>query len=166
MCKQAALTQKTATGIKRFQQDQGFGKWFTSLFEVVKTRESCQPNLALEPSASSLPSDTTVESLDDSGKEKELFVPIKAKRRQLSKERLDSATIKALALVREAVQNDPIKELISFMKEEMEKSREHELKLFQLLLSHKPNASQLGFLSLLCLIDTIVSFSLSGMAVN
>lgn len=166
MCKQAALTQKTATGIKRFQQDQGFGKWFTSLFEVVKTRESCQPNLALEPSASSLPSDTTVESLDDSGKEKELFVPIKAKRRQLSKERLDSATIKALALVREAVQNDPIKELISFMKEEMEKSQEHELKLFQLLLSHKPNASQLGFLSLLCLFDTIVSFSLSGMAVN
>ena len=141
LCKQAALTQKTATGIKRFQEDQGFGKWFTALCEVVKTRESCQPNLALEPSASSSPSDLSVESLDDSGKEKELFVPVKTKRRQSSKERLDSATTETLTLVREAVQNDPTKELISFMKEEMEKSREHELKLFQLLLSHRSNAS-------------------------
>ena len=53
LCKQAALTQKSATGIKRFQEDQGLGKWFTTLFEVVKARESCQPGLALEPSASS-----------------------------------------------------------------------------------------------------------------
>ena len=43
-------TKKTATGIKRLQEDQGLGKWFTALFEVVKTRESCQPDLALEPS--------------------------------------------------------------------------------------------------------------------
>lgn len=141
MCKQAALTQKTATGIKRFQEDQGFGKWFTALFEVVKTRESCQPDLALEPSASPSPSDLSGECLDDSGKEKELFVPVKAKRRQSSKERLDTATTEALTLVKEAVQNDPTKELISFMKEEMEKSRQHELKLFQLLLNQRSEAS-------------------------
>ena len=121
LCKQAALTQKSATGIKRFQEDQGLGKWFTTLFEVVKTRESCQPDLALEPSASSSPSDLSVEISDDSVKEKELFVLIKTKRRQLSKKRLDSATTEVLTLVREAVQNDPTKELISFMKEEMEK---------------------------------------------
>ena len=42
-CKQAALTQKTATGIKRFQEDRGFGKWFSTLFEVVKTRDSHLP---------------------------------------------------------------------------------------------------------------------------
>lgn len=58
----------------------------------------------------------------------------------MSKERLDLATIEVLTLVREAVQNDPTKELISFMKEEMEKSRKHELRLFQLLLSRRPNA--------------------------
>lgn len=141
VCKQAALTQKTATGIKRFQEDQGFGKWFTALFEVVKTRESCQPDLALEPSASPSPSDLSGECVDDSAKEKELFVPVKAKRRQSSKERLDTATIEALTLVKEAVQNDPTKELISFMKEEMEKSRQHELKLFQLLLNQRSEAS-------------------------
>ena len=141
LCKQAALTQKSATGIKRFQEDHGLGKWFTTLFQVVKKRESCQPDLALEPSASSTPSDLSVEISDDSVKEKELFVLIKTKRRQLSKKRLDSATTEVLTLVREAVQNDPTKELISFMKEEMEKSREQELRLFQLLLSHRPNAS-------------------------
>jgi len=79
--------------------------------------------------------------LDDTGKEKELFVPVKAKRRQSSKERLDTATTEALTLVKEAVQNYPTKELISFMKEEMEKSRQHELKLFQLLLSQRSEAS-------------------------
>ena len=52
-CKQAALTQKTATGIKRYQEDRGFGKWFIALFDVVKTRNSCQPERALEPSISS-----------------------------------------------------------------------------------------------------------------
>lgn len=141
MCNQAALTQKTASGIKRFKKDQGLGKWFTTLFEVVKTRESCQPNLALEPSASSSPSDLSVEISDDNVKEKELFVPIKTKRRQSSKGRLDSATTEVLTLAGEAVQNDPNKELMSVMKEEMEKTRERELRLFQLLLNHRPNAS-------------------------
>ena len=68
--------------------------------------------------------------MDDSGKEKELFVLVKVKRRQSSKERLDMATTEALTLVKEAVQNYPTKELISFVKEEMEKSRQRELKLF------------------------------------
>ena len=141
MCKKAALTQKTATGIKRFQEEQGFGKWFTALFEVVKTRESCQPDLALEPSASPSPSDLSVQSLDESGMEKELFVPVKSKRKQSSKERLDMATTEALTLVKEAIHNDPTKELISFMREEMEKSRQHELKLFQLFLGQRNEGS-------------------------
>ena len=52
-CTQAALTQKTATGIKKYQEDYGFGKWFNALFDVVKTRDSCQPEQDLEPSISS-----------------------------------------------------------------------------------------------------------------
>ena len=31
VCKQAALTQEAATGINRFQEYHGFGKWFHSL---------------------------------------------------------------------------------------------------------------------------------------
>ena len=79
--------------------------------------------------------------MDDSGQEKELFVPVKAKRRQSSKQRLDTATIETLTLVKEAVQNCPTKELISFMKEEMEKSRQRELKFFQLFLTQRSEAN-------------------------
>ena len=48
--------KKTANGIKRFQENQRLGEWFTAFFEVVRTRESCQPDLALEPSPSPSPS--------------------------------------------------------------------------------------------------------------
>jgi len=51
-CKQAALTQKTATWIKQFQEEHGFGKRFNALFQLVKTRDSCQPEQAFEPSSS------------------------------------------------------------------------------------------------------------------
>ena len=53
--KAAAMTIKTGTGIKRFQDSQGYGKWFLTLFAVVKTRESCQPQQAIEPSPSPSP---------------------------------------------------------------------------------------------------------------
>lgn len=49
-CKKAALTIKTATGIQRFQDSKGFGNWFNQLFQLVKTRDSCQPDQAVEPS--------------------------------------------------------------------------------------------------------------------
>ena len=45
-CKKAALKIKTATGVKRFQDDKNYGVWFDRLFELVKTRDSCrQPRL-------------------------------------------------------------------------------------------------------------------------
>ena len=51
-CKQAALTIRTATGIKRFQENRGLGNWFKPFFAVVQTRDSCQPDQAIEPSLS------------------------------------------------------------------------------------------------------------------
>lgn len=51
-CKKAALTIKTATGIKRFQEEKNFGEWFSQLYSFVKTRDSCTPEMALEPSCS------------------------------------------------------------------------------------------------------------------
>ncbi|CAH3122860.1 unnamed protein product, partial [Pocillopora meandrina] len=137
-CKQAALTQRTATGIKRFQEDHGFGKWFHALFEVVKTRDSCQPERALEPSSSNS-GRTTPSSEGLEGEEKDpLFVPVKnVRKKQTTKEKLDATTLEAMNLVRSTIENDPTKELISFMREEMEKSREHEFKLLQLMLSQR-----------------------------
>jgi hypothetical protein len=56
-CKQAAMTIKTATGIQRFQDEKGYDKWFGLLFPLVKTHDSCQPNMAVEPSSINDPLD-------------------------------------------------------------------------------------------------------------
>ena len=48
-CKKAALMIKTAAGVKRFQDDKKYGVWFDRLFELVKTRDLCRPDLATEP---------------------------------------------------------------------------------------------------------------------
>ena len=45
-----------------------------------------------------------------------------------------------MQLIQAAVKNDPTKEMIRFVREEMEKSREHELKLFQLMLDNRGNS--------------------------
>ena len=140
-CKQAVLTQKTGTGIKRYQEDRGFGKWFNALFDVVKTRDSCQPEHALEPSrSSSSPPCTPGSSLDDSTADNvedqaEVFVP----KRSVKKDKLDT-TQEVLQLIQETVKNDPAKEMISFVRDEMEKFCEHELKLFQLMLGNRANS--------------------------
>ena len=76
VCKQAALTQKAATGINRFQRYHGFGKWFHSLPKVVRTRDHCQPDRVLEPSSSN--SERTSPYSEGLGEEQEpLFVPVK-----------------------------------------------------------------------------------------
>ena len=48
-CKKAALLMRTATGIKRYQEERGYTTWFNKFFELVKTTESCQPEQAIEP---------------------------------------------------------------------------------------------------------------------
>ena len=120
-CKQAALTVKTATGIKRFQEDRGYGKWFNALFEVVKTRGSCQPELALEPSSSG----SSDKSFDDTDHIREdasdggLSVPKRnVMKVQSSKHKLDSVTSQVMKVVEDVVNNDPTKDLINFMREE------------------------------------------------
>ena len=52
ICKQAALTIKISTGIKRFQEERELGEWFNQLFPVVHTRDSYQPEHAVEPPSS------------------------------------------------------------------------------------------------------------------
>ena len=47
----ALMTQKTASGIKRFQYQKELGHWFNTYLPLMKTRESCQPDQAVEPSS-------------------------------------------------------------------------------------------------------------------
>lgn len=135
-CKRAALTIKTGTGIKRFQEDKSYGSWFQKLYEVIKTRDSCQPDQAIEPRAISstptVPSEDTSESEASSANQSNVFVPIKQAKRKSNR---DDPICEALKLMNTIAEKDPSKELINFMKEDVAKAREHELRLMQMILS-------------------------------
>ena len=51
-CKKISMTVKTATGIKRVQDEKQLGAWFDQLFPLVQTRDSCNPDMAVESSSS------------------------------------------------------------------------------------------------------------------
>ena len=142
-CKKAALTMKTATGIKRLQDEKGYGPWFDQLFALVKTRDSCQPEQAIEPSildsekemASSSSASTSTLSDD-------LFVPSK----KASRKRKTRYTLsEAVDMFKTIIQNDPMKDFIAFAQEEAEKARQHELRMMELLLGGIGNTVPGGF---------------------
>lgn len=139
-CKKAALTIKTATGVKRFQDDKDYGVWFDRLYELVKTRDSCRPDLATEPSIN-VPVTDCNDDVDDEDQDldrdqpsTQLFVPVKTAPKK-KKRKGDNTEIltEAVNLLKTAVENDASKDMLAFLKEDIEKSREHELKLFKLL---------------------------------
>jgi len=79
-CKKAALTIKTATGVKRFQDDKDYRVWFNHLF---KTHDACRPDLATEPSIN-VPVNDCNDDIDDEDQDldkdhpsTQLFVPVK-----------------------------------------------------------------------------------------
>ena len=51
-CKKIALTVKTSTGVKRVQDEKQLGAWFNQLFPLLQTRDSCNPDMAVESSSS------------------------------------------------------------------------------------------------------------------
>ena len=171
-CKRAALTIKTGTGIKRFQEQKRYGAWFQKLYEVVKTRDSCQPEQAIDPTAAqfyrnqvstcSTPTEDTSESEASSANQsKNLFVPTKQSKRKSNR---DDPICDAIKLMKTIAEKDPSKDLINFMKDDTEKSREHELKLMQMMLSlgnqqpswgqsHGSAVGNLGFISPTCSVN-------------
>ena len=116
-CKHAAMTIKTATGIKRFQENKGYGAWFDQLFPLVQSRDSCQPQLAVDPSSNS-----TSDNLDDleeecesevTGCELKQFVPTK-KKKVTPKEPIGEG----VDLFKAVLQQDTTKEILKYMQDE------------------------------------------------
>ena len=152
-CKKAALTIKTATGIKLLQKEKNFGEWFTQLYSFVKTRDSCTPEMALEPSCShSGESPQTVEATetganayseeinahDDNSTSKDgdtevkaQFVPVKRGKKRLKKD----PVVEAIETMKHVIEKDPTKELLEFFKEENERARQHEMRLMQMMMA-------------------------------
>ena len=147
-CKKLALTVRTATGIKRIQDDKGYGTWFDQLFPLIKSRDSCNPDLSVEPStcpASTKENENTRkrssgasevsenEETSNSEPDKPFFVPIKkaAGKRKARDETVNSV----LGIMNTVLEKDPAKDLINFFQEENEKAREHELKMMRMFMA-------------------------------
>ena len=107
--------------MKQFQDDKGYSNWFNELFEVIKTRDSCRPELAVELSASR---EEVTQSTEDEGNGEasqdcvgKHFVPVKsAPTKKLKKE---DPLVEAIHLMRSAIENDPTKQLIQFLKSDL-----------------------------------------------
>ena len=48
------MTVKTASGIKKFQNQKELGQWFNRLLKLMKSRATCQPGQAIEPGSTQL----------------------------------------------------------------------------------------------------------------
>ena len=148
-CKKAALIMKTASGIKRFQEDKGYGKWFNCLLPLVQTRASCQPEQAIDPgsvlkkkrkreeeSDVSSPS-TNNDSSSIDGKnddESNLFVPVKGGKKKPAKmAQMEDSLKDVLGKVAESLNADPTDKLLKYFEQENERARQHEMKLFAML---------------------------------
>ena len=49
ICKKICLTITNASGIKRLQDQKGYGQWFNLLFPLIKSCDCCQPEQAVKP---------------------------------------------------------------------------------------------------------------------
>ena len=82
-CKKVALTIKTATGMKKIQREKGYGAWFDQLFALIKTRDSCKPESAIEPSANKDDHEEAGKDDDDDNiavTPKKVYVPVRSKK--------------------------------------------------------------------------------------
>ena len=147
-CKKVALTVKTATGVNRFQEEKNYGPWFPMLFALVKSRDSCQPERAVEPTdgssenvnEESRASPASVQDSDEStgngsSDGRKLFVPVKNR----GKKRKEVAS-SAVECMENLLERDPTKDLLEFYREENEKARRHELQLMKMIMSSQPPA--------------------------
>ena len=155
-CKQICMTMKTASGNERFVEERGYGKWFDLLYALVKTRGSCQRKNACEPSAhtgnvdkqDTGKNDEEVGGDDDDcastsssfiGSSKE--VPSKGKRfsakKPVSKRAKTEQMTKAVELLQGTIENDPTKELLQILREDIKQSREQKIPKLKLRQFHK-----------------------------
>ena len=106
-CKKANMVFKTATGISNYKDEKNYSRWFDMLFPLIKSRESCQPEQAMEPSAgpSTLDKESGINVFDDDesstsmNSEDKLFVPKPTKRKKKEENKLVEKTTEVLESV-------------------------------------------------------------------
>ena len=137
ICKNISLTIKNASGIKRIVEEKGYGKWFDLLFPFVKSRDSCNPSQAIEPGNNAdmegkMDRDTDCSDKGDSDEPPSKHVIVPGKKVTAKRNKTDQLT-KAVALLNKVIENDPTKEMLQLLREEMKESREQEMRYFQMM---------------------------------
>ena len=117
ICKKAALTIRTATGIAKFRDDKCLGSWFDKLYPLIKSRDSCQPERGMEPLLNE----------NEQGSSQAVYVPIKSKRVKPNELLVD-----VVKTVNKLAEKDDTKELLDFMREENEKNRKQQMEMYKL----------------------------------
>ena len=121
ICKKASLTRQTASGINDFIQSKRYGKWFEQLFPIVQSRESAQPEQAIEPSME------TTEVIIETNNNKNLCVPKRKRKSQKS-----SILVDAASKFNKLLNQDRSAALVQYFKEEDDRSREHKGRMVQM----------------------------------
>eukprot|EP00794_Sanderia_malayensis_P021050 gene21050-23105_t len=137
--REAALKVKTASGIKRFQEDKEFGRWFSKLYPVITSMVNCQPQQAIEPGDIFEDSDASLPGTDNANdqlstplavtslqgkKRKVLFVPehdSARKSKKLTTEKFMNETSQSIKELGNVLAEDPTKDLLDFLKEDAER---------------------------------------------
>ena len=146
VCKKAAMTRKTASGIDNFMHSKGYGTWFQKLFPLVESRDSCNPDNGIEPSFGlqnkNMGNTSNIERLNvscensetdsTSREESRLKAPLPIKKAR--KETLNSLLKEAVTNFNRFVAIDPTESLLAYFKEENERSRQHEREQAQMQL--------------------------------
>ena len=156
--REAAMKIKKKSGIQRFQEEKSYGIWFGKLMPFVSSMHSCQPQQAIE--LSNIEQIETTESTDESpqsssaddtytkSKRKGPFVPIhetaRRKRKYPISEDLISEIHETMIDFREALKNDPTKELIQLLREDSERQAKNDQMFLQLMQSMIVNNNQAG----------------------
>ena len=135
-CKSISLSQRTASGISRYQVKKGYGKWWDILFPLVASRESADPSNIVEPPFYNDNQNTDPEN--DLGGSKNATAEKKCECKP--KENKETIERSLLTLTKSFIDNDPTEKLLKFMAEEIGKSRKHEIEIMKLMFSlpHPP----------------------------
>ena len=151
ICRNALLKVKTTSRIKRFQEDQELGAWFSKMLQLVKTVDTCQPEQSVEPvniCSSSLSSSISMEG-SSKNKWKQQSVPIhESKKNKKGTEALLANIKSSVAEMKEILKNDPSRELLDFLKSESEQQKGSQTTCFCILFSndHPTTAAPLRIL--------------------
>lgn len=147
-CKKANMVYKTATGISNYKDQKGHSKWFDILFPLVKSRDSCQPEQALEPSVGPTIEDKESEDTgvnfahDESDTSKnsddKLFVPKPPKKMKKTENKLVEKTTQVLEGIQSILHNQQTSSFLEFMEKENARARAHELEVMKLLIPSTP----------------------------